>query len=159
MVITFAGHSFIPSKEQVKELVKEQLKIIIPNNIAVTCYFGGYGDFDYICACACKELKQDNSKIEIVYVAPYITLSEQAKIREMQKSGLCDASIYPPIEGVPPKAAILKRNEWMITKADWIISYVNCSYGGAYKSLQVAMRKEKNIINIWNCIQEKGFQK
>lgn len=158
MVVVFAGHSFIPSKERIKELVKEQLKINIPNDRVVTCYFGGYGDFDYICACASKELKQDNLKIEIVYVAPYFTLSEQAKIKELHKCGLCDASIYPSIEGVPPRAAILKRNEWMISNADLVISYVNCNYGGAYKSLQIAKRRQKKIINIWDIIKEKGFQ-
>lgn len=36
----------------------------------------------------------------------------------------------------------------MMTNADVIIAYVNHSYGGAYKSLQVARRREKEIINI-----------
>jgi len=68
----------------------------------------------------------------------------------MQRCGLCDTSIYPPIENVPPKFAISKRNEWMMISADLIIAYVNRSYGGAYKSLQVAKRRKKKIINICN---------
>ena len=66
----------------------------------------------------------------------------------MLNYGLYDASIYPPIENVPPKFAILKRNEWMMTNADLIIAYIKHDYGGAYKSLQVAKRRKKNIINI-----------
>ncbi len=58
------------------------------------------------------------------------------------------ASIYPPIENTPPRFAILKRNEWMMTNADVIIAYVTHNYGGAYKSLEVAKRKKKKIINI-----------
>jgi len=68
----------------------------------------------------------------------------------MQRCGLCDTSIYPHIENVPPKFAISKRNEWMMISADLIIAYVNRSYGGAYKSLQVAKRRKKKIINICN---------
>lgn len=148
MTITFAGHSFIPSSIKVKEMVKEQIRNNIIDAEFVTCYLGGYGDFDEICARACRELKQDYAGIEIVYVTPYISLSEQGKIREMQKYGLYDTSIYPPIENSPPRFAILKRNEWMMTNADLIIAYVNRNYGGAYKSLLVAKRKKKKIINI-----------
>ena len=53
--------------------------------------------------------------------------------REYVKSlGLYDESIYPPIENVPPKFAIAKRNEWMMTNADFIIVYVKYNRGGAF---------------------------
>ena len=93
-------------------------------------------------------MKEEYGGIELVYVTPYISLSEQAKIQEMQSCGLYDSSIYPPIENVPIKYAILKRNEWMVTNAELVIVYVKHSYGGAYKSLQVAKRRKKKIINI-----------
>ena len=148
MIIAFVGHSSISSKNAVKEMVKQKIRNNTTDGNSVICYFGGRGDFDTICAHACRELKQEYSGIEVIYVTPYISLSEQEKIREMHRSGLCDTSIYPPIENVPPRFAISKRNEWMMAKADLIIAYVNRSYGGAYKSLQVAKRKKKKIINI-----------
>ena len=83
MTITFAGHSFISSNNKVKEMVKEQIRNNIIDVKLVTCYLGGYGDFDEICARACRELKQEYDDIEVVYVTPYISLSEQAKIKEM----------------------------------------------------------------------------
>ena len=148
MIIAFAGHSFIPLSNDVKEIVKEQIRNNIINIGRITFYIGGYGDFDQICAGVCRELKEEYSNIEIVYVTPYINLTEQEKIKKMQKYGLCDTSIYPPIENTPPKFAISKRNEWMMTNADLIIAYVNRNYGGAYKSLQIAKRRRKKIINI-----------
>ena len=148
MKIAFSGHSFVDSKCNVKNLVKDQIRNNIFDSVSVTCYFGGYGDFDEICACVCRELKQEGAKIELVYVTPYISVSEQAKIEEMQSRDLYDISIYPPIENTPPKFAILKRNEWMMTNADLIIVYVKHNYGGAYKSLQFAKRRGKRIINI-----------
>ena len=69
-----------------------------------------------------------------------------------ESSGICDTSIYPPIENVPLKFAISKRNEWMMTNADIIIAFVNRGYGGAYKSLQAAKRRKKKIINICELI-------
>lgn len=143
MTIAFAGHSFISSNNMVKEMVKDQIRNNIIDNNLVTCYLGGYGNFDEICARACRELKQEYGTIEIVYVTPYISLSEQTKIKEMQGCGLFDTSIYPPIENVPPRFAILKRNEWMMTNADLIIAYVNHNYGGAYKSLQVENERKR----------------
>ena len=148
MKIAFAGHSHIHFGGIVKEIVKKQLQKNIANAKSVTFYLGGYGAFDEICAHACRELKKENANIHLIYVTPYITPAEQEKIKIMQKSGLYDASIYPPIEGTPPRFAILKRNEWMMSNADLIIAYVNRSFGGAYQSLQAAKRQNKPIINI-----------
>ena len=149
MIISFIGHSFVPSQDTVKLFVKEQIENSISGVGDVTFYLGGYGDFDGICACVCRELKSKKQNyIELVYVTPYITLSAQKKIKEMQSFGLYDSSIYPPIERTPPKFAISKRNEWMINNSDLIIAYVNREYGGAYKSLRYAKRKNKKIINI-----------
>ena len=153
MIIAFAGHSVISSCNKIKEMVKEQLQKNIIENDFVTFYIGGYGDFDDICACACRELRREYDDIEVVYVTPYISLSEQAKIKEMQRWGLCDTSIYPPIENVPLRFAISKRNEWMMSNSDLIIAYVNRSYGGAYKALQVAKRKNKKIINVYDLLK------
>ena len=148
MIISFAGHSLITSNHKIRELVKEQIRAHISNNDFLTCYLGGYGDFDEICASACRELKQEYACIEIVYVTPYMSLAEQEKIKHLQESGLYDTSLYPPIEDTPAKFAISKRNEWMMTNADLIIAYVSHQHGGAYKSLQVAKRRKKEIINI-----------
>lgn len=148
MTIAFAGHSFISSHDRVKEMVKQQIRNALLPSEVVICYLGGRGDFDDICACACRELKHEYSGIETVYVTPYLNSSEREKINEMQRSGLCDTSLYPPIEHTPPRFAISKRNEWMMTSADLIIAYVNHNYGGAYQSVQVAKHRKKKIINI-----------
>ncbi len=152
MIITFIGHAFISSHSLVKEEVKKQIRKNSMDFHSITYYLGGYGDFDRICACACRELKQEYDGVEVVYITPYFGLSEQEKIKEMVRGRLYDATIYPPIENVPFRFAILKRNEWMIKNADLIIAYVDHTYGGAYKSYQVAKRAKKKIINICDWI-------
>ena len=153
MTVSFVGHSVIASQSDIKEIVKRHVRNITKSSSKITCYLGGYGDFDEICARVCKELKQEYDNIEVVYVPAYINLSEQAKIKKMQSCGLCDTSIYPPIENLPLKFAISKRNEWMMTNADIIIAYVDHSYGGAYRSLQAAKRRKKKIINVCDLLK------
>ena len=148
MIISFAGHSSVSQGEKLCELVKEQIIKNANADDSITFYLGGYGDFDEICARACRELKRAYKRIELVYVMPYITASEQEKVKEMIEYGLYDSSIYPPIETVPPKFAITKRNEWMVSNADLIIAFVKHNYGGAYKTLTWAKRKNKKIINL-----------
>ena len=41
MIICFAGHSSIPSRDKVKELVKEQVRRNVSCLQYVTCYLGG----------------------------------------------------------------------------------------------------------------------
>ena len=148
MTITFIGHSQVEERDRVKEAVKNHVRNSIINSESVTCYVGGYGDFDNICASVCMELKTDIPCIEVVYVMPYITLSHQEKFKEMQRLGLCDSSVYPPIERTPPRLAISKRNEWMIANSELVIGYVRHNYGGAYNSLKFATKHKKKIINI-----------
>ena len=148
MIITFAGHSSVFPSEEIKELVKEEIRRCIVGAERVCFYLGGYGDFDKLCACACRELKEERGGLELVYVTPYITPSEQEKIKSLMSEGLYDASIYPPIENTPLRFAISKRNEWMVQNSDLLIAYVNHSYGGAYNTLRAAKRKGKRIINL-----------
>ena len=56
-----------------------------------------------------------------------------------------DSTTYPPLEKVPPRYAIVKRNEWMVCESDVVISGVTHSWGGAAKTLEFAQRKKKVI--------------
>ena len=151
MIISFVGHANIPSNPKIKNILKNQLENNIKSDEPIICYLGGYGNFDDLCTRLCKELKETYNNIEIVYVSPYIT-SKQLKNQETQNLNYFDYSIYPPIENTPPKFAISKRNEWMIDKSDLVMAYVQHNFGGAYKSLLIAKRKKKKIINIYDLI-------
>lgn len=143
MIITFAGHRFVHNHDEIKKRVKAAIREVVITNEALVCLCGGYGEFDNICASACRELKTEGMNVTIVYVTPYITLSEQKKINERQSTLPYDSIFYPPIENTPLKFAISKRNEWMMSEADIVISYIKHNYGGAYKSVTCAKRKKK----------------
>ena len=148
MTVSFIGHAFLVTNEDVKELVKELLREETAEADHVTCYLGRHGEFDRLCAHACKELKKERKGIETIYVTPYITSTEHEHIKDLQAQGLCDAVLYPPLESVPPRLALIRRNEWIVANADLVIAYVNHSYGGAYRALCAAKRRGKRIINL-----------
>ena len=93
MTITFAGHSFISSNNKVKEMVKEQIRNNIIDVKLVTCYLGGYGDFDEICARACRELKQKYDDIEVVYVTPQRSALKDTTQRNKSLSGFVKCTL------------------------------------------------------------------
>lgn len=148
MVITFVGHRMMHIDAALTERITNTIKNAIQNQTFVFFYCGGYGDFDNLCAQICRSIKSTFSHCELVYVTPYITPSQQEKIKYLMDTKLYDSIIYPPLETVPLRLAIIKRNEWMVSAAELIIAYVAHTHGGAYKTLQYARKKKKTIINL-----------
>ena len=52
------------------------------------------------------------------------------------------------IETVPPRFTINYRNRFMLENADFVITYVTHSWGGAAKFMQMAEKKQKRIIEL-----------
>ncbi|MBR2460730.1 MAG: hypothetical protein IKB34_05840 [Clostridia bacterium] len=148
MIITFIGHGTLRINSDLSKKIVTTLKSNIEREERIIFYFGGYGDFDNHCASICRKIKKEKSGCEIVFVTPYITQSQQEKIKYLINAKLYDSTLYPPIENTPPRYAIIKRNEWMVSEADLVIAYVSHTYGGAYKTLRYARSKNKKIINL-----------
>lgn len=85
-----------------------------------------------------SEHKKIYSQIEIGLVLPYLNSS-------IDDTGYC-YTIFPPLETVPKRFAIIKRNEWMVEQADIVVAYTTHEWGGAAKTLAHARRKNKQII-------------
>ena len=137
MNVTFCGHSKLYQTEN----ISKWLDIILPALIeggATTFYLGGYGDFDSLAAAAVRRQKTKYPNIEAVLVLAYLN-------REMDASRY-DGTTYPPLETVPPRYAIVRRNEWMVRESDVVISGVTHGWGGAAKTLDYAKRRGKGIV-------------
>ena len=145
MIITFCGHSNYLFSDEEKEKLKQLLIKEIRKNPTCKFYLGGYGAFDSLCLRTLRELKTDFPNIELLFITPY--LDKNYSKLQLAKYYYDDV-IFPPIENVPRKFAILKRNEWMVDSADLVIAYVKYSWGGAAKTLEYAKRKKKPIINL-----------
>ena len=139
MVVAFCGHKNVYQTERVSQQVKQIVSSLVKEG-ADTFLLGGYGSFDSIAAITVRELKKDYPGLRSILVLPYLNRDYDAS--------LYDESVYPPIEDVPKRFAISRRNEWMVDKADVIIAYVDHDWGGAAATLRYAERKKKRIINV-----------
>ena len=148
MIITFIGHRSVIGVPDLDDRIQNAILQNLSANEPIYFYCGGYGEFDRRCAIIAQKCKACHPQSETVFITPYLTLQQQKKINEYLAVGLYDCVLYPPLENTPPKYAIVKRNEWMIAQADVVIAYVNQTFGGAYRSLQYAKRKNKRIINL-----------
>lgn len=130
--------------------LEEKLRAAIFANVSkienVRFYCGGYGEFDGLCARVAHQIKGEFATGETVDVTPYINMEE--KLKRVMESNLYDAVVYPPLEKVPYKFAIARRNEWMVRQADLIFAYVTVFWGGAAKTLAYAQRQKKRIVTL-----------
>ena len=133
MIITFCGHGDFIKTEKIENTLIELLKFFAKGRETIDCYCGGYGRFDGFAAECVRKAKKDFENIRNCLIIPYIPLSFQEKIKYL--NDYYDEIIYPPLKNIPAKYAIIKRNEWMVDKADLLIAYVKHSWGGAAKTL------------------------
>ena len=150
ITVTFCGHSTISDDGVRVALIKALMDIVLPlsSSDKVTFLCGGYGEFDVLCSKIIDKirLQEEGPKIEKVFVTPYITESYKDRIEILRP--YYDDVVFPPIEDVPIKFAIPRRNEWMVEQADIVIAYVTHGFGGAVTTLRKAYRKKKKIIRL-----------
>ena len=137
MRITFCGHKEVWDREPVERWLKQVCGELISQG-ANEFFLGGYGHFDYMCASVLRELKEIHPQIRLILVLPYLNST-------MITDGY-DETVYPPLETVPPRFAIVRRNEWMVRESDGVVAYVMRGFGGAAKTLEYARKKKKTII-------------
>lgn len=138
MKITFCGHKDIHDRDAVERWLYDVCRDLILQG-AEEFYLGGYGGFDHLSAAVLRELKKTHLQIRLILVLPYLNSS-------MPTEGYYE-TVYPPLESVPKRFAISRRNEWMVQECDTIVAYVTHRWGGAAKTLEYAQRKKKRIIS------------
>ena len=56
------------------------------------------------------------------------------------------------IESVHPHYAISWRNNWILRQADYVVTYITHTWGGAYQYSEKARRQKKVVINLKNLL-------
>ena len=151
MIVTFCGHRNLSDNtisERLTDTITKLFLKAMTDNLPISFYCGGYGEFDRLAENVIDRVRNNfpNTRCEKIFVTPYITQSYQYRNEQMKQR--FDDIVYPPIENVPYRYAIIRRNEWMIDSADIIIAYVKYSWGGAARTLEYAKRKKKTVILI-----------
>lgn len=146
MIITFFGHSnFLSSYVNEEELLKQIEKIACGNH--VDFYLGGYGNFDTFARRCATKYKERCNNAKLIFVTPY--LNKWLNDRKDILKNYYDEIVYPQIENVPKRFAIIKRNEWMVDQANYVFFYVCTHYGGAYRTLLYTHKQKKPYTNLY----------
>lgn len=146
MEVTFCGHSKFYYEETLKDEIFNTLEMELMNYNDINFYLGANGEFDKIALQACLMYKQKHNKVKLYFVTPYLNDVYLKNRKEIINN--FDEVIYPELEKVHKRYAIIKRNYWLVNKCDLIISFVKYPWGGASKMLEYAVKKNKKIINL-----------
>ena len=138
MICTFFGHSDAP--ENVKPSLKAAIIELIEKENVTGFYVGNHGNFDRMTISILSELtKTRNIRFYVVHAYPPT---------DKDTDYLAHTVLPDGIETVPPRFAINYRNKFMLENADFVITYVTHSWGGAAKYKQMAEKKKKRIIEL-----------
>ena len=139
-VCTFFGHRDCP--ETIKPYLREVLVDLITNKGVDTFYVGNQGRFDGIVRSVLRELEQEHPEIHYAVVLAYMP----GKKNEYED--FSDTILPEGIEAVHPRYAISWRNRWMLQRADYVVTYITHSWGGAARYAQKAKRAGKAVIDV-----------
>ncbi len=137
MTATFCGHSSVEQKNDIKVWLYHVIDDLIQQG-CTQFYLGGYGDFDNIAASVLYDIKSNQEVITSTLVLPYPDRKTDTH--------LYDGTLYPPLENVPKRYAILKRNQWMVNNSDIVVTYITHDWGGAYQTYKYAVKKNKTVL-------------
>lgn len=138
MVCTFFGHrdTYDLERDKLKQAIIKEIE----ENGADTFYVGNHGNYDRMVFSVLKELKDIYTKISVNVVLAYLPKDNSEDLLY---------TVFPEgIELVPKRFAINFRNKWMIEQSDMVIAFVQSSFGGAAKFVEMARKKRKTIINL-----------
>ena len=145
-ICCFAGHGYIKNIT-VKDKIKEKAIELIENDNVNEFWVGNYGDFDAYAASAIQDLKEYYSEIQLNLIIPYLTkdINEYRELYYKKYDHIIMADM--PLN-TPQRYKIIKANQFMIDNSQYLICYVEHSWGGAAKTLEYARRKQN--IEIYN---------
>lgn len=136
--IAFIGHRYIEGQYRLEDRIEDITREKLHTKEYVELYVGRNGDFDISVALATKRAQKalGNQNSCLVLLQPYPMKDDP----DYEK--FYDEIWYPIDSKTHPKAAITKRNQWMVDNANLLIAYVEEGRkGGALTTLKYAESK------------------
>ncbi len=139
-VCTFFGHRECP--EKIKTVLKSTVEALIVNREVDVFYVGCQGQFDGYVRSVLRELAAQYPHIR--YAVVLSSMPGEAE----PEADYSDTMLPEGLEAVHPKFAIAWRNRWMLERADFAVTYIAHTWGGAYRWAEQARKRGKRIINL-----------
>ena len=147
--VAFFGHRYVDNILKVEDLLEEQIRKLLDENEYVDFLVGRNGDFDQCVSSSVLRVRRnhrdDNSAL--VLVLPYPT-AEYLNNEESFHEYYTDVEISYAASVAHPKSAIQIRNREMVDRADLVICYIEHEKGGAWQTVEYAMKQGKPVANL-----------
>ena len=142
--VSFVGHRMLQNIGSLETQLENLIRELLLQNEYVEFFIGRNGDFDILVASVIKRVQKTVGKenSSLILALPYHAKDE--KYYENYYDEVC----FPIEEKIHFKAAILRRNQWMIDQSDLLVAYVEHKTGGAFKALKYAEKKAIKIIRL-----------
>ena len=137
---TFFGHRECP--DTIKPKLREVLVDLIENHGVDMFYVGNQGQFDAIVRSTLRELQKEYPQMGYAVVLAYMPREQN------DYDDYSDTMLPEGIESVHPRYAISLRNDWLLSKADYVVTYITHSWGGAAQYAAKAKKQGKTVINL-----------
>ena len=139
---TFFGHRDCP--DTIKPQLRQVLIDLMENHHVNMFYVGNQGQFDAYVRSELKRLKQEYPQINYAVVLAYMPG------KQTDYDDYSDTVLPEGIESVHPRYAIFWRNNWMLKQAEYVVTYITHSWGGAAKYQEASTKLGKVVINLYN---------
>ncbi len=149
--VSFFGHREVERASEIESRLDQLLHDLITQNQYIEFLIGRDGEFDLLAASAVRRAVQSYGygNTSLVLVLPYM----KAEYRDNEQSYL---SYYDEVEicsessDAHYKSAIQVRNKCIVDRSELVVCCIQHNSGGAYKTMQYALKQGKRIINLTN---------
>lgn len=149
--VAFFGHRYFDNPFLIEERLEEQIYKLLSEHEYVDFLIGRNGDFDQCVSSTVlrvrKRYRDDNSSL--ILMLPYPT-AEYLNNEESFHNYYTEVEISYAASKAHPKSAIQIRNREMVDRADLVICAIEKETGGAWQTVQYAMKQEKPVINLFD---------
>ena len=147
--VAFFGHRYIDNPFRIEERLEEHIYRLLAEKEYVDFLVGRDGEFDQFASSAVlrirKRYRDDNSSL--ILVLPYAR-AEYLNNEESYHNYYSEVEISYEASKAHPKAAIQIRNREMVDRADLILCCIEREQGGAWQTVQYAIKQGKTVINL-----------
>ncbi len=145
--VSFFGHRDFHGHRKYEATLEQILKELIHRKDYVEFLVGRNGEFDKFVSTSIRQAKRkyDYHNSSLVWVLPYSTADLRDNI-DAYKDYYDEIEICENSANAHYKSAIQLRNREMVDRSDLIICCIERKSGGAYQTVQYAIKKGKKVI-------------
>ena len=144
--VAFLGHRYLSASDAmaIEKQIERMARDLLLQKEYVEFYVGRNGEFDILAASVIKRLQNavGDHNSSLILVLPY-------SVKDLEYYQAYYNEVILPLDPHTHfKAAITKRNQWMIENCNLLIAFVQENKGNSYKGLQYAKKMEIRVIRL-----------